>query len=31
LAFVELDLARIAEVRARIPVLAHRREIARIE
>jgi predicted amidohydrolase len=31
LAFVALDLARIAEVRARIPVLAHRREIARIE
>jgi predicted amidohydrolase len=31
LAFVELDLKRIAEVRARIPVLAHRRDIARIE
>jgi predicted amidohydrolase len=31
LAFVELDLARIAEVRARIPVHAHRREIARID
>jgi predicted amidohydrolase len=31
LTFVELDLARIAEVRARIPVHAHRREIARID
>jgi predicted amidohydrolase len=31
LAFAELDLARIAEVRARIPVLAHRREIGRID
>lgn len=31
LAFVEIDLVRIDEVRARIPVLAHRREIARIE
>ena len=30
LAFVELDLARIAEVRRRIPVLAHRRAIGRI-
>ena len=30
LAFVTLNLGRIAEVRARIPVLAHRREIARI-
>jgi len=27
LAFAEIDLARIADVRARIPVLAHRREI----
>jgi predicted amidohydrolase len=31
LTFVELDLARIAEVRARIPVHTHRREIARID
>jgi predicted amidohydrolase len=31
LAFAEIDLARIAEVRARIPVLAHRREIGRID
>ena len=31
LTFVELDLARIAEVRARIPVHAPRREIARID
>ena len=31
LAFVEIDLDRIAEVRARIPVLAHRRAIARID
>ena len=31
LAFVDLDLARIAEVRARIPVLAHRRAIGRID
>ena len=31
LAFVDLHLARIAEVRARIPVLAHRREIGRID
>ena len=31
LAFVELDLGRIAEVRSRIPVLAHRREIDRID
>jgi len=30
LAFVELDLQRIAEVRSRIPVLAHRRAIGRI-
>ncbi|MDQ3075240.1 MAG: carbon-nitrogen hydrolase family protein [Pseudomonadota bacterium] len=29
--FVELDLDRIAEVRARIPMLAHRRAIGRIE
>ena len=31
LAFVDLDLKRIAEVRARIPVLAHRRAIGRID
>lgn len=31
LAFADLDLARIAEVRARIPVLAHRRAIGRID
>ena len=31
LAFFELDLARIAEVRGRIPVLAHRRAIGRID
>ncbi len=31
LAFVELELDRIAEVRSRIPVLAHRREIERID
>jgi predicted amidohydrolase len=31
LAFAELDLDRIAEVRARIPVLKHRRAIARID
>ena len=31
LAFVDLDLERIAEVRARIPVLAHRRAIGRID
>ena len=31
LAFVDIDLARLAEVRARIPVLAHRREIGRID
>ena len=31
LAFVELDLERIAEVRRRIPVLAHRRSIGRID
>ena len=31
LAFVELDLKRIADVRARIPVLAHRRVIGRID
>ena len=31
LGFVELDLDRIAEVRSRIPVLAHRRDIARID
>jgi len=31
LAFVELDLERIADVRSRIPVLAHRRDIARID
>ena len=31
LAFVELDLARIAAVRARIPVLNHRRAIGRID
>jgi len=31
LAFVELDLGRIAEVRSRIPVLAHRREIDQID
>jgi deaminated glutathione amidase len=29
--FATLDLARIADVRARIPVLAHRREIGRID
>ena len=28
LAFVDLDLSRVDEVRARIPVLAHRRAIA---
>jgi len=31
LTFVELDLEKIVEVRRRIPVLAHRREIARID
>jgi len=31
LGFVELDLDRIAEVRSRIPMLAHRREIGRID
>jgi predicted amidohydrolase len=31
LAFADLDLARIAEVRARIPVRAHRRAIGRID
>ena len=31
LAFVDLDLTRIADVRARIPVLAHRRAIGRID
>ncbi len=31
LAFVELDLGRIAEVRGRIPVLKHRRAIGRID
>ena len=31
LAFVELDLERIAEVRRRIPVMAHRRSIGRID
>ena len=31
LAFAELDLDRIAEVRRRIPVLAHRRAIGRID
>ena len=31
LAFVDIDLQRIAEVRARIPVLAHRRAIGRID
>ncbi len=31
LAFAEIDLDRIAEVRARIPLLAHRREIGRID
>ena len=31
LTFVDLDLARIADVRARIPVLAHRRAIGRID
>ena len=31
LAFVELDLDRIAEVRRRIPVMAHRRSIGRID
>lgn len=31
LAFADLDLGRNAEVRARIPVLAHRRDIARID
>ena len=31
LAFAEIDLARIGEVRARIPVLQHRRAIARID
>ena len=31
LAFAEIELARIADVRARIPVLAHRRPIGRID
>ena len=31
LAFAEIDLARIGEVRARIPVLQHRRAIGRID
>jgi len=31
LAFVDLDLDRVAEVRRRIPVLAHRRAIGRID
>ena len=31
LEFVDLDLEKIADVRRRIPVLAHRREIARID
>jgi predicted amidohydrolase len=31
LAFAEIDLARIGEVRARIPVLRHRRAIGRID
>ncbi|MCY7398394.1 MAG: carbon-nitrogen hydrolase family protein [Sphingomonas bacterium] len=31
LEFVDLDLEKIAEVRRRIPVMAHRREIARID
>ncbi len=31
LAFAEIDLDRIADVRARIPVLAHRRDIGRID
>ena len=31
LAFAEIDLARIGEVRARIPVLRHRRSIGRID
>ena len=31
LAFAELELDRIGEVRSRIPVLAHRREIGRID
>ncbi len=31
LVFAEIDLARIEEVRARIPVLAHRREIGPVE